>query len=737
MKSTQFSLLILLAFASFSCTSADRAPSSVTFDNDRVNRIQEIDLQLSKYWNNDWKTDQKVFQMNPQSTLVKPVYDRDIMNDPETRAAVERLRTERQNLINELSAKLQLENWNGIGAWFEATFRDRRSVKEEVFEMKHLEDYALAKPPLQPFPLEHRFYANYSLRLKNMLPYPGNDMHDDKDNRQYYLKARLECDGDMIYNKGFLFFESEKHSPVYEFNWYYNEKNGQNVSVQFTPSVSRCQLYFYDPLVSKTWTHSMTLVDLLTKNIDWYKLSTQTEICARPTGSMKDSVAAFFWQQDFNFSSCTETYDELINLDDPYNSINQRILALTGSPLKKKDFDDKNPMAQLDFTKAPKFDVIWVSSLNYSADFYGSVLSRALRYHAERGTQIRILTAEATMKKKDKAIIEELQRGVPNIKVQYYQYHLSDGKDGTWLDRFHRVSHTKLLIGYSSANPKSSFLVTGGRNIRDSYLFKEAPVYRAYSSLKSYGDGEESFIFYRDFEVLIRGQEFVKSVLGQMIAFWMRDPSNQSFRSTTINVPKMASYIESDKLMALPNKTPMIRHLLSLPYFDGYQLEKFYVQMIDSARSEIMITTPYFRPSVAIAAAFDRAAARGVKIQVLTRIHLAGDGVPQIAEDVNKQGINRLLKNVDIYEWTDNYSIMHAKMFVVDKKMGFVSSVNLNRRSFLHDVESGVLILHEKTALSLRAQIQSFINEGGRKITQEERISWINGTLIDWADSYF
>lgn len=732
----RFSLLIL-ALALFACTSADRAPSSVTFDSDRANRIQEIDLQLSQYWNNDWQTDQKVFQTNPASTFVKPIYDRNLLSNPDIRNAVDRLISERQGLISDLSSKLEFQSWTGIGPWFEATFRQLRPAKEEKLQVKDLKEYELSHPPLNPFPLEHRFYASYKLKLENLLPPPNKDMHSDQDNKkQYYLKARMECDADMIYKDGFLFFTRIKHSPVYDFNWYYNEENGQNVSIEFSRNVTRCQLKFYDPEVSKTWTHGMELADLFTLSTEWYKLSNQIDICARPTGAMPDTVASFFWQQDFNFSTCPETYEEMVNLDDPYNSINRRVLALTGSPLRRKDFDDKNPMAPLDFSKAPKFDIIWVSSLNYSADFYGSVLSRALRYHAERGTQIRILTAEATMKKKDKAIIEELQQGVPNIKVQYYKYRLSDGTDGSWLDRFHRVSHTKLLIGYSASNPKASFLVTGGRNIRDSYLFKEAPVYRAYAKLKNYGDGEEPFIFYQDFEVELRGQEFVKSVLAQMISFWMRDPENQSFRSTNINVPKMVNYLEADKLMALPKKGPLVRHLLSLPYFDGYQLEKFYVQMIDSARSEIMVTTPYFRPSVAIAGAFDRAAARGVKIQVITRIHLAGDGVPQIAEDVNKQGINRLLRNVDIFEWTDNDSILHAKLFVVDKKMGFVSSVNLNRRSFLHDVESGVLILHEKTAMELRAEVLNFIRQG-RKITQEERISWINGTLIDWADSYF
>jgi len=709
----------------------------VTSDNDRANRIQEIDMQLSQYWNNDWKADQLAFQKNPKANAKKPIYDRDLLSNPETRNAVMSLLYERKGLTQDLSDKLDLKNWSGTGAWLESSFRPLRPQKEEIIQVKDLNGYELTNPPHNPFPLEHRFYSSYKLRFENLLPAPNkDDVIEQEKAKHYFLKARLECDADMTYDSRFMLFKNRKTSSVYEFDWYYSEENGQNISVEFSPNVTHCQLKFYDPRISNTWTHGVELADLATVSPDWNKLSSEIDICARPVGGFQDSVANFFWQQNFNFSTCPQTYDKMINLDDPYNSINERVLSLTGSPLSRKDFDEKNPMAALNFSKAPHFDIIWVSSLNYSADFYGMVLSRALRYHAERGTQIRVLTSEATMKRKDKAILEKLQRGVPNVKVQYYKYHVGDVKDGNWFDSFHRVSHTKLLIGYSAKDPKANFLVTGGRNIRDSYLFKDAPIYKAYAFLKNYGEGEEPFIFYQDFEVELRGQDIVKSVLAQMISLWMRDPETHTFRSTNINISKASTPADAAKLTQLSKKGPLVRHLVSLPYFDGYQLEKFYVQMIDSARSEIVLTTPYFRPSEAIAAAFDRAASRGVKIQVMTRIHLAGDGVPQIAEDVNKQGINRLLSHVDIYEWTDNDSILHAKLFVVDKKMGFVSSVNLNRRSFLHDIESGVLILHEKTALELRAEVMNFIRQG-RKITDQERISWINSTLIDWADSYF
>jgi len=707
------------------------------FDSDRANRIQEIDLELSRFWNNDWRATQRLFQNKPPAGG-QVYFDGSLLRDPEVRRQVEALWQERQYHVSQLSGKLQLREWSGLGPWFQGTFRPRLFDKEEVVEVKSLEDFRFNNGYRRnPFPLEHRFYNNYRLRFDNLLPVQNVPYARDRDDRrQKYLKARLECNADIIYDNGFLFFSKEKRGRVYEFDWYYNKVNGQRVRVGFTPAVSHCRFMFYDPEKESKWNYGFELTDLSTLSQEWIKLTNQIDICARPDGNFGTNPAGFFWKQDYSFVTCPQTFEKMVNLRDPYISMNRKVISLTGSPLARKDFNDKNPMAKLDFSKAPKFDVIWISSLNFSADFYGMVMARALRYHAERGTQIRILVPEVTMTKKDKGILEWLQTDMPNVKVQYYKYRLSDSHDGGWLDKFHRVNHTKLIIGHSASDPKASFLITGGRNIRDSYIFSDTPFYKAYKYLKNYGEGEEAYIYYNDFEIELRGYDFVKSVLSQMLSFWMRDPETQRFRSTNVNVPQYADNGQVSRLLSLPQIHPIVRHIMSLPYFDGYQLERFYIEMIDSAQQELLLTTPYFRPSVAISAALDRAVQRGVKVKVMTRIHLAGDGTPQIAEDVNKEGVNRHLQNVDIYEWTDEKSILHAKLLVIDRKLSFVSSVNLNRRSFIHDTESGVLILHEPTALELRNEILNFLRQG-RRITSKERISWINSTLIDWADSYF
>lgn len=686
--------------------------------------------------NHLWELQQEIDQRsNQESDRMR--LDRLEQEVRELKISLENLKDERTRAVQDLSSRLSLVDWPGLGPWFETRFSRPLVKKVEFFTLREPEAFKISAGRRPAFPLEHRFYSSYALRIENRSELGrtrDRDGERDSGAQNNPLRAKLECDGDIIYDAGFI-FTRERRTRVYEFDWYNNNENGQKVQVRFDPSVNRCVFQFRE-YQDKSWTYAVEMAALDQLSPIWMDLTRNLEVCARPTGFGTNDPVAFFWEQDFTQVTCPQTYEKLDMLRDPYKAFNAKIRGLTGRNIDPQILQNKDPEANLNFSKAPEFDVIWVSSLNFSADFYGSTLAHALRYHGEHGTQIRILVPTATTTKKDLGVLNALTRGLPNVKVQMYEYNLTNGRDGSWLDEFHRVMHAKLLIGYSTKNPKDSFVVTGGRNIRDSYLFHDKPSYRKYPWLKDYAGGEEAFIYYDDFEIEMRGQPLVRSILSQMMSLWNRDPVNQLFRSTNLNLPSQAPDDQRSRLRALPSLHPLVRHVLSLPYVDGSQLEKFYIQAFDSAQKEILLTTPYFRPSDALSAAFDRAAKRGVKIKVLTRIQLAGDGTPKIAEDVNKKGINRHLKDLEIYEWTDPKSILHAKLMVIDSKLSFVSSVNMNRRSFLHDVESGALILHEKTALELREEILDYFTKASR-VTEERKIKWLNGMLIDWADDYF
>lgn len=120
-------------------------------------------------------------------------------------------------------------------------------------------------------------------------------------------------------------------------------------------------------------------------------------------------------------------------------------------------------------------------------------------------------------------------------------------------------------------------------------------------------------------------------------------------------------------------------------------LEKYYVDMIDHAQFEIKLSSPYLRPTDAITAALDRAIKRGVDITIQTRIDLSGDTLDWLYTEMNKESINKFKDRVKLYEWTGN-SILHSKFMLIDDELAFIGSVNISRRSFVHDIESGFLI---------------------------------------------
>jgi cardiolipin synthase len=721
-----FSGALLFSLLLTACSAMDsRGPSSVSEGSDKAPRIQQIDMRLAQIANEDFLLERKYneTQKADHENFNQVIELRKKREDLKSQTS--QLQQERSLLEKSLSFEMATKNWNGVEPLFVKPAPPSAGKKREIWAIDDLRGFEIQKNSGIAFSFDTRDFTDYRLELQNELPEGTPDM-----------QGRLECNGgSIIVDSGILMFKSEKRVRSFDFTWSASSIKSQSVVVGFAPGVNECRL-FMKPVSSATWTHQLNLASLETLVPSANQFNQYLEVCARPTGFVEQDPVSFFWQQDFNQVSCPRVYESLQMLRDPLKAFDVKIKGLTGAVVPPRAYSEKDPMVNLDFTKAPDLDFIWVSSLNFSADFYGSVLGRAIRYHADRGAQIRILVPDATTFKKDRVLLKQLQAGRPNVKVRFYRYYYSSGRDGGSIDNLHRVNHAKLLVGYSEKHPQNNFMVTGGRNIRDPYLFFDKPEYTRYPWLFNYARGERPFVYYDDFEVEVRGAQVIQPVLAQLMQLWNRDEESKIIRSTNLNVARAMTPAQVSEFYTQSKKQPLMKHVLSIPYADGQMLEKFYVQMLDSARKEILLTTPYFNPTKNISEAFGRAVKRGVKIQVLTGIQLNGDDVPALVEDANKEGINGHFKELDIYEWTGAKSVLHAKLIVIDQKLSFVSSVNVNHRSFLHDVESGVLILHEGTAEKLKKEVLGYFRDS-QKLTQERKIKWFNGKLLDVFDSYF
>lgn len=137
----------------------------------------------------------------------------------------------------------------------------------------------------------------------------------------------------------------------------------------------------------------------------------------------------------------------------------------------------------------------------------------------------------------------------------------------------------------------------------------------------------------------------------------------------------------------------MVRHFISVPYRDGQELENYVGGLIDSAQKEIVISTPYFNLTKKLSQSFANAIKRGVHIRLVTRISLEGDTAAWVLlEAVNKKAINKFYKQFEIYEFARPADVLHSKIILVDGKLSSIGSVNLNQRSFKHDIENVMLV---------------------------------------------
>ena len=127
------------------------------------------------------------------------------------------------------------------------------------------------------------------------------------------------------------------------------------------------------------------------------------------------------------------------------------------------------------------------------------------------------------------------------------------------------------------------------------------------------------------------------------------------------------------------------------PFYGNEVGEATFINMIESAKESIYISTPYFIPTDNLKSAILRAGYRGVDIRILL------PGIPD-KKPVYKMAlryVNDLVKaGIKVYRYNEGFN--HAKMIVVDKKIAFVGTINMDYRSLVHHFECGAIFMNSK-----------------------------------------
>lgn len=145
------------------------------------------------------------------------------------------------------------------------------------------------------------------------------------------------------------------------------------------------------------------------------------------------------------------------------------------------------------------------------------------------------------------------------------------------------------------------------------------------------------------------------------------------------------------------------------------------LQFINLAKSEILVTSPYFIPYESLFNALIIASLSGIKVKLL---------VPGISDSVLVNAAARsyysdLMKaGVEIYLYKKGF--MHAKTVVTDEKIAMVGTANMDIRSFDLNFEVNAIVYDSEIAQELK---RSFIDD----LTYAEKIdsvSWGNRPLL-------
>jgi cardiolipin synthase len=108
---------------------------------------------------------------------------------------------------------------------------------------------------------------------------------------------------------------------------------------------------------------------------------------------------------------------------------------------------------------------------------------------------------------------------------------------------------------------------------------------------------------------------------------------------------------------------------------------------IAGASDTIKIVNPYFVPGPRVVRSLLRAAARGVRVQLI----LPAKNDVRLVRLVSRSYYSQLLKGgIEIYEMEG--TVLHAKVMLIDENWAIIGSANLDQRSFHRNFEMNVIV---------------------------------------------
>ncbi len=142
-----------------------------------------------------------------------------------------------------------------------------------------------------------------------------------------------------------------------------------------------------------------------------------------------------------------------------------------------------------------------------------------------------------------------------------------------------------------------------------------------------------------------------------------------------------------------------------------HDIERAYLKAIGAARREIVIANAYFIPGRKLRRALIMAAARGVRVRLLSQGKYENFFQYRAARPVYQHLVNA---GIEIHEYAP--SALHAKVAVVDERWATVGSTNLDPLSLLLAREANVMTTDQRFAALLRSHLDGLVQNAGNMV---------------------
>ena len=389
---------------------------------------------------------------------------------------------------------------------------------------------------------------------------------------------------------------------------------------------------------------------------------------------------------------------------------------------------------------------------------------------ADRGVRIRLLVDDWNIKGKD--FVLAMIDTHPNVEVRVFNP-VAGFRSSSLSRPFHYLlgaERIKNRMHNKAFVVDNTFAIVGGRNLGDEYFQAQGDVNFEDMDLMAIGpiakEVSAGFDEYWNHELAIPIRAFVSQEPAAediQKARLMLDQHREALKATEFG----RKLRESDLLKRLEaGRLPVVwaqgevlydrpeRVIASGPPNPSNSIGPRLRKMIEESQNEALLISPYFVPRETGVELFAKIRHRGVTVKILTN-SLASNDVPIVHGGYARYRKDLLRMGVDLFELKpvlgqkeekdhrqlggSSGAALHAKTFIMDRKVLFVGTLNFDPRSVFSDTQNGIVVRSETLAgeaarlfeeitsahRAFRVTLRTSSTESNGSASERDELEWI------------